>query len=66
MVASAAIGGTLQYGYNLAIMNSPTIVSNCQIVCVCSGSSRSLSVDYTQVYIVYLLIYRADEAFKKC
>ncbi|XP_038551167.1 solute carrier family 2, facilitated glucose transporter member 11-like [Micropterus salmoides] len=24
MVASAAIGGTLQYGYNLAIMNSPT------------------------------------------
>lgn len=27
MVASAAIGGTLQYGYNLAIMNAPTIVS---------------------------------------
>ncbi|XP_075893470.1 solute carrier family 2, facilitated glucose transporter member 11 isoform X2 [Nelusetta ayraudi] len=25
MVASAAIGGTLQYGYNLAIMNAPTI-----------------------------------------
>ncbi|XP_031143392.1 solute carrier family 2, facilitated glucose transporter member 11 isoform X1 [Sander lucioperca] len=25
MVTSAAIGGTLQYGYNLAIMNSPTI-----------------------------------------
>ncbi|XP_036955535.1 solute carrier family 2, facilitated glucose transporter member 11 isoform X1 [Acanthopagrus latus] len=25
MVASAAIGGTLQYGYNLAIMNSPTV-----------------------------------------
>ncbi|XP_040890147.1 solute carrier family 2, facilitated glucose transporter member 11 [Toxotes jaculatrix] len=24
MVASAAIGGTLQYGYNLAIMNAPT------------------------------------------
>eukprot|EP00064_Thunnus_orientalis_P012581 superscaffoldBa00001947_g12616 len=24
MVASAAIGGTLQYGFNLAIMNSPT------------------------------------------
>ncbi|KAM3622523.1 uncharacterized protein V6R79_026204 [Siganus canaliculatus] len=24
MVTSAAIGGTLQYGYNLAIMNSPT------------------------------------------
>uniref|UniRef100_A0A3Q3FBR6 Solute carrier family 2, facilitated glucose transporter member 5 n=1 Tax=Kryptolebias marmoratus TaxID=37003 RepID=A0A3Q3FBR6_KRYMA len=27
MVASAAIGGTLQYGYNLAIMNAPTAVS---------------------------------------
>lgn len=27
MVASAAIGGTLQYGYNLAIMNAPTVVS---------------------------------------
>lgn len=27
MVASAAIGGTLQYGYNLAIMNAPTTVS---------------------------------------
>lgn len=26
MVTSAAIGGTLQYGYNLAIMNAPTIV----------------------------------------
>uniref|UniRef100_A0A3B5ARV3 Solute carrier family 2, facilitated glucose transporter member 11-like n=1 Tax=Stegastes partitus TaxID=144197 RepID=A0A3B5ARV3_9TELE len=25
MVASAAIGGTLQYGYNLAIMNAPTV-----------------------------------------
>ncbi|KAM3877710.1 solute carrier family 2, facilitated glucose transporter member 11-like [Diretmus argenteus] len=25
MVTSAAIGGTLQYGYNLAIMNAPTI-----------------------------------------
>ncbi|KAK2862049.1 hypothetical protein Q5P01_001582 [Channa striata] len=25
MVASAAVGGTLQYGYNLAIMNSPTV-----------------------------------------
>ncbi|XP_023810453.1 solute carrier family 2, facilitated glucose transporter member 11 isoform X2 [Oryzias latipes] len=24
MVASAAVGGTLQYGYNLAIMNAPT------------------------------------------
>uniref|UniRef100_A0A3Q2YAW8 Solute carrier family 2, facilitated glucose transporter member 5 n=1 Tax=Hippocampus comes TaxID=109280 RepID=A0A3Q2YAW8_HIPCM len=24
MIASAAIGGTLQYGYNLAIMNAPT------------------------------------------
>lgn len=27
MVASAAFGGTLQYGYNLAIMNAPTTVS---------------------------------------
>lgn len=27
MVTSAAIGGTLQYGYNLAIMNAPTVVS---------------------------------------
>ena len=26
MVASTAIGGTLQYGYNLAIMNAPTTV----------------------------------------
>lgn len=26
MVTSAAIGGTLQYGYNLAIMNAPTVV----------------------------------------
>ncbi|KAG7276588.1 hypothetical protein CRUP_019638 [Coryphaenoides rupestris] len=25
MVTSAAIGGTLQYGYNLAIMNAPTV-----------------------------------------
>ncbi|TRZ03960.1 hypothetical protein DNTS_003967, partial [Danionella cerebrum] len=24
MVTSAAIGGTLQYGYNLSIMNAPT------------------------------------------
>jgi len=28
MVTSAAIGGTLQYGYNLAIMNAPTVVRN--------------------------------------
>lgn len=34
MVASAAFGGTLQYGYNLAIMNSPTTVS--MFLCVCS------------------------------
>lgn len=27
MVTSAAVGGTLQYGYNLAIMNAPTVVS---------------------------------------
>lgn len=26
MVTSTAIGGTLQYGYNLAIMNAPTVV----------------------------------------
>uniref|UniRef100_A0A8B9LC16 Solute carrier family 2, facilitated glucose transporter member 5 n=1 Tax=Astyanax mexicanus TaxID=7994 RepID=A0A8B9LC16_ASTMX len=25
MVASAAVGGTVQYGYNLAIMNAPTV-----------------------------------------
>ena len=25
-VCSAAIGGTLQYGYNIAIINAPTIV----------------------------------------
>lgn len=35
MVGSAAIGGTLQYGYNLAIMNAPTVVSvSCPIVYV--------------------------------
>lgn len=27
MITSAAVGGTLQYGYNLAIMNAPTVVS---------------------------------------
>lgn len=27
MVTSAAVGGTLQYGYNLAITNAPTVVS---------------------------------------
>uniref|UniRef100_A0A672PDY1 Solute carrier family 2, facilitated glucose transporter member 5 n=1 Tax=Sinocyclocheilus grahami TaxID=75366 RepID=A0A672PDY1_SINGR len=27
MVTSTAIGGTLQYGYNLAIINAPTVVS---------------------------------------
>lgn len=33
MVTSAAIGGTLQYGYNLAIMNAPTVVRNSFFLC---------------------------------
>ncbi|KTG47239.1 hypothetical protein cypCar_00038753 [Cyprinus carpio] len=35
MVTSTAIGGTLQYGYNLAIMNGPT-VANYQFSVLCS------------------------------
>lgn len=35
MVTSAAVGGTLQYGYNLAIMNAPTVVSKQASVFTC-------------------------------
>lgn len=34
MVTSTAIGGTLQYGYNLAIMNAPTVVSVSLALCL--------------------------------
>lgn len=32
MVLAAGTGGTLQYGYNLAIMNAPTTVCLCLFV----------------------------------
>ena len=45
MVASAAIGGTLQYGYNLAIMNAPTTVSLCAVDSCGLKASAAQSVD---------------------
>lgn len=62
MVASAAIGGTLQYGYNLAIMNSPTVVSSflqqyvsqCFLVLI-------IHSNLDKVYKVYLLIDRVEK-----
>lgn len=45
MVTSAGIGGTLQYGYNLAIMNAPTVVRSEHFIllkmCVCGGMAHN-------------------------
>lgn len=56
MVTSAAIGGTLQYGYNLAIMNAPTIVRSASPPsCACVSVS---SVSETQFFSIIVWAHR--------
>lgn len=44
MVTCTAIGGTLQYGYNLAIMNAPTTVRDTVFVSVFTNVACFISL----------------------
>lgn len=55
MVTSAAIGGTLQYGYNLAIMNAPTVVRDSVLSGLCERGKRVAFIFAILVVCVYLL-----------
>lgn len=55
MVTSAAIGGTLQYGYNLAIMNAPTAVRNSVSSGLCERGEIAAFIFAILFVCVYLL-----------
>uniref|UniRef100_A0A3B3QWH7 Solute carrier family 2, facilitated glucose transporter member 5 n=1 Tax=Paramormyrops kingsleyae TaxID=1676925 RepID=A0A3B3QWH7_9TELE len=58
MVCSAAIGGTLQYGYNIAIINAPTAFIQRFINETCQ-ERWDVQLDFYQVTLVWTLVVSA-------